>query len=385
VGGDRFRSHRSDIHQEKENIIMKKFTYPLLLVLASCTPSKEKVVSSTIDELFSNEFNTDEPGGAVLILKGDKIIFEKGYGLADLQTKEKITPQTIFNIGSISKSFVSNATLVLQQEGKLSVEGGLARYFPDFKNKTISQKVKIKNILTHTSGLPDNRRQHLDSVALLTAKDAENWAPILLNDSLEFQPGERYEYSNPAFNGLALIVEKTSGKKWQEYVNEKILKPSGMANSLITDGAFPERGVAHAYLKVRNQYIEKDYGEEPTFAAAGNGGVWSSVEELAKYEIAIRKNVFLPAAVIEDTRTVKTFPNWKSAAAPEYGYSWVITQTEDGLKEVSHTGTQGGFHADYVSIPSKGILYVVLCNKPFPREAFRQKILALLQQQNWLD
>jgi CubicO group peptidase (beta-lactamase class C family) len=222
-------------------------------------------------------------------------------------------------------------------------------------------------------------------VTLLTAKDAENWAPILLNDSLEFQPGERYEYSNPAFNGLALIVEKVSGKKWQEFVTERVLKPSGMTNSKITDGAFPEKGVSHGYLKVKNEFIEKDYMEEPTFCAAGNGGVWSSVEELAKYELAIRKSTFLPKDVIEDTRTIKTFPNWKSTAPAEYGFSWVIAKTEDGLKEVSHTGTQGGFYADYVSVPDKGILYVVLCNRPFPREEFRKKILDILKQQNWVE
>ncbi len=364
---------------------MRKSYFILALLAISCSPSKEEKAANEIDQLFANEFKADEPGGAVLILKGDKIIFEKGYGIADLKTKERITPQTIFNIGSISKSFVSNATLILREEGKLSLEDSLAKYFPDFQNKSIAEKVKLKNILTHTSGLHDNRRDHLDSVALLTAKDVENWAPILLNDSLEFQPGERYEYSNPAFNGLALIVEKVSGKKWQEFVGEKIFAPSGMTNSKITDGAFPESGVSHGYLKIKNKFIEKDYMEEPTFCAAGNGGVWSSVEELTKYEQAIRKGTFLPKKVIEDTRTVKTFPNWKSADPAEYGYSWVITKTDDGQKIVSHTGTQGGFYGDYVSIPDKGILYVVLCNRPFSREEFRKKVLEILQQLNWIE
>ncbi len=364
---------------------MRKLYLFLTLIAIACSPSKEEKTANEIDQLFSNEFKADEPGGAVLIMKGDKIIFEKGYGIADLKTKEKITPQTIFNIGSISKSFVSNATLILREEGKLSLEDSVIKYFPDFKNKSIAEKVKLKNILTHTSGLHDNRRDHLDSIALLTAKDAENWAPILLNDSLEFQPGERYEYSNPAFNGLALIVEKVSGIKWQEFVTEKILTPSGMTNSKITDGTFPEKGVSHAYLKIKNEFIEKDYMEEPTFAAAGNGCIWSSVEELAKYEQAIRKGIFLPTNVIEDTRTIKTFRNWKSSEPAEYGYSWVITNTDDGQKIISHTGTQGGFYADYVSIPDKGILYVVLCNRPFPREEFRKKILEILKQQTWIE
>src|SRR6267154_1872089 len=113
---------------------MRKYYLFLALFTIACSPSKEEKVSHEIDQLFSNEFKSDEPGGAVLIMKEGKIIFEKGYGIADLKTKEKVTPQTIFNIGSISKSFVWNATLILQEEGKLSIENSLAKYFPGFKN-----------------------------------------------------------------------------------------------------------------------------------------------------------------------------------------------------------------------------------------------------------
>jgi CubicO group peptidase (beta-lactamase class C family) len=125
-----------------------------------------------------------------------------------------------------------------------------------------------------------------DSVFYLTAKDEENWAPIKKADSVEFQPGERFNYSNPAFNGLALIIEKVTGMKWQEYIKKNIMEPAGMKTSTITDGPYPESGVSHGYLFDGKNYFEKDYGEEPTFAAAGNGGVWSSVEELWKYEQA---------------------------------------------------------------------------------------------------
>jgi CubicO group peptidase (beta-lactamase class C family) len=338
---------------------------PLALIgfIFSCK-TKQSEIATDLDNYFTNEFPANEPGGAVLVMKGEEIIFAKGYGIADLQTKERITPQTLFNTGSISKTFVSNIILSLAEENKLSLNDSLYKYFPDFKNREIAQKIKIHHLLTHTSGLPDNRWNLLDSIFLLTAKDEENFAPLKQNDSLVFEPGSRYEYSNPAFNGLALIIEKVTGKKWQDVVKEKIFQPSGMATSKITDGAYPEKGVAHAYIKKDANWKELDYGEEPTFAAAGNGGVWSTVEELAKYEIALRKAVFLKKETIERSRTITTYPNWKSDKQPFIGYSWFLSQPNDSIKIVSHTGSQGGFISDYVSLPEKDILYLLLCNTP---------------------
>ena len=215
-----------------------------------------------------------------------------------------------------------------------------------------------------------------DSVFYLTAKDEENWAPIKKADSVEFQPGERFNYSNPAFNGLALIIEKVTSMKWQEYIRKKIMEPAGMKTSTITDGPYPESGVSHGYLFDGKNYFEKDYGEEPTFAAAGNGGVWSSVEELWKYEQAIQKNVFLDSVWTKRSRTVYDLSNWKDSLPPFIGLCWFITKTNNE-NMIGHTGSQGGFRADYVWLPKKKIFYVILCNTPKPLGALRNKVLAV--------
>jgi len=357
---------------------MKKLCWLLLVLFSGCSTNKSKSLTDQIDELFSQEFKDNQPGGAVLVISNGDTITKKGYGISDINTKEKITPSTLFNVGSISKTFVSNTILSLAAEGKLNVNDSLYGYFPNFKNPSIAKKVKLHNMLTHTSGLPDNRGKLHDSVYLLTAKDQENWDPILLNDSLEFEPGTKFEYSNPAFNGLALIIEKITGKKWQEVVKEKIFIPANMSSSKITDGPYPQSGVAHGYIKSGTTFIEKDYGEEPTFAAAGNGGVWSSVNELANYETALQNGKILKKDLAEHSRSIMRYSPWNGEVPPFMGYSWFISQTTDSVKIVSHTGTQGGFYADFVSIPEKGFLYVVLCNRSFPREEFRKKILEMI-------
>lgn len=373
---------------------MRKFNFflplTMILLILNCKDTKETtgqtdiLDTSQLDSYFSINMPADEPGGAILIMKGDSIIFSKGYGLADLELKTKIDENTLFNIGSISKTFVSNAILMLQAEGKLSVEDNMANYFPYFKNKAIADKVKIKHLITHTSGLQDNRETKTDSIFYLTAKDEENWYPTTQAEDLNFEPGTHYEYSNPAYNALALIIEEVSGMKWQKYVADNIFKPSDMTTSTITDGPHPETGVSHAYLKSNGDWIEKDYGEEPTFAAAGNGGVWSSVNELAKYELALQKHKFISDSILEDSRTIKPWPDWQDDTAPFIGWSWFIDKTTDGLKTVGHTGSQGGFLCNYVTVPQKDITFIILCNTRRDVDGFTEFITEWLIKNNWL-
>ncbi len=361
-----------------------------LLLMHGCKAKQEGIIlsnsidTSELDAYFSNEMPEDQPGGAILIMKGDSIVFSKGYGIADIKLNSKIDANTLFNLGSISKTFVSNAILMLQDAGKLSVEDNMTKYFPDFKNSAIAEKVKIKHLLTHTSGLEDNRKTRTDSIFYLSAKDAENWFPITQGQDLKFEPGTHYEYSNPAFNALALIIEQVSGMKWQKYIEKEIFSTSGMISSTITDGAFPETGVSHAYIDNNGKWIERDYGEEPTFAAAGNGGVWSSVNELAQYELALQKHKFISDSILQDSRTIKSWPNWQDSIPPFIGWSWFIENTNEGLKRVGHTGSQGGFLCNYVTIPEKDIFFVILCNTPRNVDGFTDFISDWITKNSWL-
>lgn len=339
--------------------------------------------TAALDRYFRGQFAADEPGGAVLVSRNDQVVFSGAYGLADLRTREPVTTRTLFNVGSITKTFVANAILILQEEGKLSVDDGLSKYF-ELKHPEVAARVSLRHLLTHTSGLPDAREVDENPSFFLTAKDEENWFPITQVDALEFEPGSRSHYSNPAFNGLALIVQKTSGQRWQSFVRDRIFLPSGMKTSTITDGPHPSTGVAHSYTRVNGDWVEQDYGEVPTFAAAGNGGVWSSVDELALYERAIRRATFLSRAAIADSRTVKTFANWTAPEPPMFGWAWMIERPE-GVLHVGHTGTQGGFHSIYVTIPDQGIFYVVLASSPRDREAFAAEIEQWLRRQGWLE
>ncbi len=350
--------------------------FSVLPLFAAAQPGRPSTMQ--LDSFFQSYFPPAEPGGAVLLAKADSVFYQKGFGVADIHTREAISAQTLFNIGSITKTFVAYGILKLAAEKRLSLEDDLYKYFPDFKNPAIAHQVRLLHLLTHTSGIPDSRKVEEEKLFYLTAKDEENFAPLKQTDTLLFEPGTRYKYSNPAFNGLALVIEKVTGRKWQDYIRENIFLPAGMLRSTITDGPHPESGVAHGYS--RNQqggFEELDYGEEPTFAAAGNGGVWCSVEELWKYEKAIRGSVFLDSDMIRLSRTVYPFPNWKDTMASRLGLSWFLTREPEG-DMIGHTGSQGGFISDYCYLPGKNLFYVLLCNTPKPIREIRHQLFLLL-------
>ena len=381
-----------------------RFTLLLIIfnLLVSCSSRTSKSdLEFNLDELYKSKFTQDEPGGSILIKKGDKIKFLKSYGLADIVTKEKISENTIFNTGSISKTFVANGILILKEQGALSLNDNLNKYFDDFNNEYISQKVTIKHLLSHTSGLPDNRNVRENRNFYLTAKDIENFEPLKQADSLNFEPGSKFQYSNPSYNGLALIIEKVTKKPWQEFIKKNIFNPSGMKNSKITNGVHPQSGVAHGYDNYYKKgdsiyfgsYYEYDYGEVPTFAAAGNGGIWCSVLDLAKYEKAIQDNIFLNKKTINESRTVFKPENWSDSKKAHIGYSWFIGEdflfkgkNNFNVNFIHHTGSQGGFRAFYITIPEKDILLVGLFNRPINK--FQKLIfdtVKLLEKNNWLE
>lgn len=363
-----------------------------LSFFACVSNAQDADIELAFEQLFGDLFEANEPGGSILVMKGDDVKYLGNFGLADIESGEKINEHTLFNTGSISKTFVSNAILILHERNKLSIKDPISKYFKDFEKKDVANSITIEHLLSHTSGLPDIRNVGNNRNYFLTAKDRGNWNPIKRTSELNFEPGAEFEYSNPAFNGLALIIEEVSGEKWQDFVQREIFNVAGMKTSTITDGSHPQDGVAHGYDYKHYNFVESDYGEVPTFAAAGNGGIWSTVKELALYEKALLEHQVLSKELLEESRQVHHPSNWASAKKPNIGYSWFVDVNSRFLKDPSdvkvvyHTGSQGGFRSFYISIPEKDLLYVALFNRPFSAYAMvMQEGLKILKDANWLD
>lgn len=350
-----------------------------------------------IDSLFNNRYatienNENRPGGAVYILKGDTVIFDKGYGIADLATGSPIDGNTFFNIASVSKQFTAMAILQLQEEGKLSVEDALSKYFPDFK-ADFFKRIKIKHLLSHSSGLPDLRpRDNRDFV--LHATDMECIEFFKELDHLNFEPGSNYEYQNPTFQLCYAIIEKVSGEPFEEYMKKHIFTPAGMDETLYFEAERNIPRMAHGYITEDNgvTWKEYDYGEESFFATKADGGIYTSTHEFAKWEQALRNDILISDSLKQiahspvTTVTGSTYSSYQNRPYTSYGYGWFIEQKPGMPKKVYHTGDNGGFQIYAGRFPEKGILVLVFENRnDQSRWQMVEKIDSILKDAGMLD
>lgn len=356
--------------------------------MVSCKNNPEKEQVAKLDQLCSSLFPDGEPGAAVLVMKGDDIIFDKGYGIADIETKKAIDGNTFFNIASVSKQFTAVAVLQLAEEGKLSLEDPVSKYFPEFK-APFWNDIRIKHLLSHSSGVPDARGGIPRELKIKgDEKLAMSYLPDL--DFLHFQPGEAYEYMNPTFVMCGAIVEKVSGQPFTEYVAEHIFKPAGMDRTLYFDPEHQELipDMAHGYEyedvedmpeertagsaasdEPKNWY-EYDYGEETFFATRPDGGIYTSTHQFVQWEKALRANKVLSEASRVDAQSPHTFASdspwsdYQNRPNTWYGYGWFIEPKTDSTKEVIyHTGDNGGFKILAARYPEDNALVLIFANR----------------------
>ena len=370
---------------------MKRILFFLLVSLTmifSCKPNPEKEQIAQLDRLCSSLFPADEPGAAVLVMKGDDIIFDKGYGIADIDTKVPIDGNTFFNIASVSKQFTAVAILQLAEAGKLSLEDPVSKYFPDFK-ADFWKDIQIKHLLSHSSGVPDARGGIPRELKIKGDEAlAMSYLPDL--DFLHFQPGEAYEYINPTFVMCGAIVEKVSGQPFPAYVTEHIFRPAGMEKTLYFDPEHQDLipNMAHGYeyadvedmpeertadsapSKEPKNWYEYDYGEETFFATRPDGGIYTSTHEFVDWEKALRANTVLPEAARIDAQSPHTFASdspysdYQNRPNTWYGYGWFVEPKTDTTKEVIyHTGDNGGFKILAARYPEDNALVLIFANR----------------------
>ena len=382
---------------------MKHLVFLLLIpltLMVSCKNNPEKEQVAKLDQLCSTLFPADEPGAAVLVLKGDDIVFDKGYGVADLDTKVPIDGNTFFNIASVSKQFTAVAILELAEEGKLSLEDPVSKYFPEFK-APFWKDIQIKHLLAHSSGVPD-ARGGIPRELKLTGDEALAMSYLPELDFVHFEPGTAYEYINPTFVMCGAIVEKVSGQPFDVYVAEHIFRPAGMANTCYFDpnhqDLIPNMAHGYEYEDVENMpeertatmqpsdepknWREYDYGEETFFATRPDGGAYSSTHEFVQWEKALRANKVFSEASRIDAQSPHTYvsdspwSDYQNRPNTWYGYGWFIEPKTDMTKEVIyHTGDNGGFKILAARYPEDNALVLVFANRAdWDRYELMQKI-----------
>jgi len=340
---------------------MKKYLIFLLLCniflcfsLYSQTLKVNKRVESIIDSILI-DFNDKSPGAAVLILHNNKILFCKGYGLANLENKNRINKYTNFRLASISKQFTAMCIMILKERGKLKYENSIKDIFPEFPD--YGSKITIKHLLQHTSGLIDYEDMMPDTQTT-QVHDNDVLKMMMSIDSTYFIPGSKFKYSNSGYAILAMIVEKTSGKKYADFLRENIFKPLKMKNSVAYEkGKSFVKNRALGYYKKDNEFIERD--QSSTSAVLGDGGIYCSLIDYMKWDNSLYKKKLVSRKTIDEAFSRGTLNDGTSI---NYGFGWFVNYVNK-IKVLEHGGSTCGFTNYVIRIPEKRISAIILTNR----------------------
>lgn len=356
-----------------------------VMLLSSCggkQASSDESVSNQLDSLFTSLYPASEPGATVLVVKNDSIIYNKGFGMARMDTNEPMDGRTFVNIASVSKQFSAVALFMLAEEGKLSLDDTVSKYFPNFK-ADFYKKITLRHLLSHTSGIPDARDRSDDQLKYF-GDDEASCKYLIDLDTLNFELGTQYEYMNPTFQLMLWIVEQASGEKFDDFMRNRIFTPVGMAEATYfePDKLIPR--MSHGYLKEEGDTAWKqyDYGEESFFRTKADGGIYTSAEEFVLWDRALKNNLLFSQKMKDEAHSGKIATDIPYTA---YGYGWFIEERPDRPKKVYHTGDNGGYQIFAGRFPDKDLFYLVFANRnDKDREATVEAMDNIFEKAGWL-
>lgn len=292
-------------------------------------------------------------GAAVLVIDDGRIIFRHTYGLADIENHTPVTPQTNFRIASITKQFTATAIMLLVEDGKLSLDDTLDKLFPRFP--AYGKYITVRHVLNHTSGLPDYE-DLVPEGTTLQVHDRDVLKIILDTDTPLFDPGRQYKYSNTGYALLAVIVEQIAEMPFQTFVKDRIFEPCRMANSVVyVRGLNEVKDRAYGHSKQDDQWKRDD--QSVTSAVLGDGGIYSSIDDLAKWAAVLHKQRLLR----KDTYAAMYTPPTIDGQSTGYGFGWRI-DTYMGEARYHHTGGTRGFSLCLQRFPGRNAAVIVLIN-----------------------
>ena len=344
--------------------------------------SSETSIEKKIDSVFSGVTSPDAPGLAVLVRKNGRPVFEHGYGVRDLRSKAKIDAHTNFRLASFTKQFTAMAVMLLVHGGKLRYDEALTEIFPDFP--AYGKTITVRNLLNHTSGLPDYE-DLMDAVEKAKGpvwtpekqiQDAEVLELLKKGKNAKFAPGTSWSYSNSGYVVLGLIVAKVSGKSYDDFLHTRIFAPLKMNHTMVFQkgkNRVANRALGHS----KDGTTFKETDQSPTSATLGDGGIYSNLEDLAKWDDALRNHTLLSEKEFQPGLSPVRLndgsePHWPAAPNDDnlhpgkpvsYGFGWFLDPSQ-GRSRMWHTGSTMGFRTVIERFTEgSGLTVIILCNR----------------------
>ncbi len=335
------------------------FSAIAVLTMAVCACAQAAAPADAQIDVLMSRYNGNVAGASLIVVKDGKAVVRRGFGYANLEERTKAGPETNYRLASVSKQFTAACILLLKQDGKLRLDDPVRKWLPELP--AADARISLRSLLTHTSGLidyedliPADRTAQIDDNDVLRMIAAQN--------RLYFEPGSAHRYSNGGFVLLGLIVERASGMGLADFMKKRIFQPLGMERTLMYEhGRGPEvANRAYGYTEADGKWTRTD--QSVTSATRGDGGIYSSVDDLAKWDAALYTDKLLNA----ESRKLAFTPT-QPIADPDvdYGFGWRLSGDS-----VWHSGESIGFNNVIIRWPKQHVAVVILTNRnefqPYP-------------------
>lgn len=342
----------------------------ILLACAAFPILAQSTIEPGIDEIMRKAFPPQEPGAAIVVVKDGRTIHRRGYGMANMELGVAIEPDMVFRIGSVTKQFTAVAILMLMEEGKLSLQDEITKFFPDYP--TQGQKITVEHLLTHTSGIKSYT--NLPEWIGTMRKDVSmrEMIDLFKDKPMEFAPGTQWNYNNSGFVLLGAIVEKISGQSYADFVEKRIFAPLGMKNSYYdrTARIIPRR--VAGYAKTGAEYSNAPYLSMNW--PHGAGALASNVDDLAIWDAALFSGKLLKPETLKKAWSSYLLSDGRPV---RYGYGWFVS-THEGQTTVEHGGGINGFTCYSLHVPELRIYIAILTNRGAGTGSLPWQIVSLL-------
>ncbi|HOW85182.1 MAG TPA: serine hydrolase [Candidatus Aminicenantes bacterium] len=324
------------------------------LVRPAAAPSPDGALAARIDAVMAEVYKPNQPGAAIIVRRNGRTLFRKGYGLADLELGVPVAPDMIFRLGSITKQFTAVSILLLAQEGKLGLQDEITRFLPDYP--TQGRKITVEHLLTHTSGIQSYTE--LAEWLPLWRKDftVRELIALFKDKPMQFEPGRSWAYNNSGYILLGAIIEKVSGKTYEQFVEERIFKPLGLKDSSYdhTERVLPRR--VRGYHADKDGFVNAPYLSMTQPYAAGS--LLSTIDDLAVWSDAVLSGRLVGKEWLDKAWTPCRLADGESSG---YGYGWFISDFA-GHRSIEHGGGINGFTTYELTFPEDGIFIAILTN-----------------------
>jgi D-alanyl-D-alanine carboxypeptidase len=324
-----------------------------------------------LDAIAAKAFTADKPGAAVLVMKGGETLLRKGYGMADLEQGTKITPESVFRIGSVTKQFTSVAILQLVESGKIALADPITKFLPDYP--TQGKTITIEHLLTHTSGI----QSYTDKPDFFGVMRKDLTPAQLIetfrNDPMKFEPGAQWAYNNSGYILLGAILEKVSGMPYAEYLKKNVYPRAGLTHTYYGDNAtiIPKR--VPGYANEGGSLVNAAYLSMSLPYSAGS--LLSTVDDLARWNAAVAAGKVVDRKLLE-----RAWTPYKLTTGDEtgYGYGWAVGKLA-GERVIQHGGGINGYASFSLWMPDRDVYVAVLSNHQSPEKepGFVAGLLAL--------